>query len=690
MIMSFNDFKKVMQQHFYDMTKDASVKQLFEVPVDKDLMWTTYLDSFPEGTNVLFRERREYDCNCCRRFIRDLGNVVVIRDGKVTGLWDFKTNDTTFQPVIDALAKLVRGQMISDVFVSKMKSIGTDTNYEQADVGPIEWSHLFVELPVKFRFSSAESEASLKGSFRDLKNVFKRSLDEISEESVLVILELIAQNSLYKGQEWENTLKQFMSLKQRYKLLKTDLEKDLFAWEMSLVVGPVVGKLRNHSIGTLLIDLDKGVELDTAVRSYEAMVAPSNYKRPKAIFTQKMLDAAKQELQDLGYMESLTRRYATLDDISVNNIIHVNRDVVKRLQGSDKSLDAFNSMSDKLGVDVKRFSKLDEITMDDFIKNVIPTAKNIEILLENKHAGNRVSLIAPGNRDAKTMFKWNNGFSWSYTGNITDSMKERVKEAGGKVDGVLRFSIQWNDGEKYDGNDLDAHCQEPGRYGRHIYFGDSQNTSTTGMLDVDIRNPVEGKVAVENITWTNRAKMLEGTYRFYVRNYNNRGGRDGFKAEIEFDGQIYSFNYNKELRTGEDVQVAEVTFNKNTGFTVVEKLPASTSGKDLWNLTTNQFHPVSVMMFSPNYWDEQDGIGNKHFFFMLKNCINSEEPNGFFNEYLKEDLLKHKRVFEALGSKMRVEASDNQLSGIGFSSTQRNSIIVRVEGATKRVLKVTI
>jgi hypothetical protein len=93
-------------------------------------------------------------------------------------------------------------------------------------------------------------------------------------------------------------------------------------------------------------------------------------------------------------------------------------------------------------------------------------------------------------------------------------------------------------------------------------------------------------------------------------------------------------------------------------------------------------------MLSPNYWDEQQGTGNLHYMFILKDCKNDGQPRGFFNEFLKNELTPHRRVFEALGSRMRVEPSDNQLSGLGFSSTIRNSIVAKVEGKFSRTIKI--
>lgn len=686
----FKDFVKAIQKNLQQMSKDSS--RLFTVNVDTEELYNLYLDSFPAGTNEIYKERREYDCSCCRHFIRDVGNVVSIKNGELHTIWGINpVSDDKYNVVAAALDAYVKQKAVLGVFLKKEKRIGTPENREMLPTGKInKYEHFFVDLPEICIFKECYGH-TLEGDlsqFRDVRNVFKRSLDEISKEAVDTVLELIAQNSLYKGAEWKKQLTEFKNYQKEYGKL-TDEQKELWIWEKSIAAGAVIGKIRNHSIGTLLVNISEGMDLDLAVRKYEQIVAPVNYKRPKAIFTKKMLEDAKKTITELGYMDSLQRRFATLDDITVNNILFSNKDAAKRITGA---MDLFDEMEQDVAIDPKRFSKVEEISAEDFIKNVLPVAKELEVYLENKHIQNMVSLIAPEVADAKTMFKWNNGMSWAYTGNITDSdIKENVKAAGGSVTGIVRFSIQWNDGNGKDNSDLDAHCLEP-QGGDHIYFSHKISRYTGGELDIDITDPIyqcksNGGVAVENITYPSKERMKPGTYKFYVNQYSFRNSQ-GFKAEVEVNGEIHSYEYNTPVRG--NVDVAEVILDQSGNFKVVDKLPGNcaTISKDVWGIKTLQFTPVSVVCYSPNYWDEQKGIGHQHLFFMLKDCINPEEPNGYYNEFLKPELEQHRRVFEALGAKAHVKDVDDQLSGVGFSLTKRNDLIIKVKGATERVLKI--
>ncbi len=701
--MEFTEMRNKLMEHFNEMVKD--VDHLFEVAVDKDEMWNLYLDSFPVGTNEIYRERREHDCSCCRQFIKTIGNAVAIRNNKITTIWDFQTNDSTYQPVLDALSNFIRFHTVSDIYVSKFKKIGTLQNYEELENGKVkEWSHFYLELPDKFVDRSSRSEGDIKGSFRDTRNVFKRSLDEITMNAIDTILELINSNTLYKGEEWKGVLGEFKKYKKEYDKLTSDVERDNYAWEQSVKAGIAIGRIRNHSIGTLLVNVSEEMDLDTAVKKYEQIVAPANYKRPKAIYTKKMLEDAKKTITELGYLDSLQRRFANLDDITVNNILFSNRDAAKRIVGAD---DIFGEMEKDVAVNPRKFSKVEEIPVKDFIENILPTAKDIEIYLENKHTPNMVSLIAPKIKNSKTMFKWNNRFSWAYSGNITDSdITQRVQDAGGRIDGVLRFSHSWNYDGMRNGSLMDLHVFMPGsnqkveyKNGKEIHdnYGNNervgwnhrQHLLSGGVQDVDYTDvaPV-GYIPVENTTFPSMDRLKEGVYTFKIHNWNFRNPTTGgFKAEIAFEGQIYRFIRREPLQHKEWITLAKIEL-KNGHFEIIEMMENDTTPIEIWGLKTNQFVPISAISYSPNYFDEQDGIGHKHLFFFLKNCVNPEEPNGYYNEFLKNELLEHKRVFEALGAKCHVEDTEDQLSGIGFSMTKRAELIVKVKGATERIMKV--
>jgi hypothetical protein len=332
---------------------------------------------------------------------------------------------------------------------------------------------------------------------------------------------------------------------------------------------------------------------------------------------------------------------------------------------------------------VRDFDKVGEMPIEDFVANVLPRITSLEVFVENRHQNRFVSLVAPV-YPTQGMFKWLNNFSWSYNGDFADSIKERVKKAGGKVDGDLRCSLSW-----FNYDDLDLSMTEPS--GLNIDFRNKRSHRTDGVLDVDM-NAGSGhtREAVENICYPDRQKMQAGLYKLAVNQYCRRETLDfGFEVEVEFDGTTYVFAYVKPVQ--ETVTVATIEYTKRGGFRIVQSLEATekaSKSKTIWNLPTQDFHKVHACMLSPNYWDGQ-GVGNKHYFFMLENCRNEGVARGFYNEFLGQELSQHRKVLELVGSKLKTEESDKQLSGLGFSSTQKDFILCRVKGAINREIKIT-
>jgi len=652
----FKDLKKSVESNLNKMQQS----QLFYIEVDKDKIYQLYLDGFTDNL------KQEHTCNCCKSFLRQFAGIVTIVDNKIVSIWDNLSPPKEYVESVKNIKKYIHSLSIHSTFFNDYINCGTDKNLDKES--NVVWEHFHFKLDKKF-IKPKDQIPTVNGRNSTTQSVFKRALEELTIESVELVLELIDQNSLYRGKEFEANLKQFLKLKKEYAKVKQS-DKDNYCWTKSLETSGAITNIRNSSIGTLLIDLSSGMELDTAVSRFEKVVAPLNYKRPTALVTPKMIEAAKETLAQLDLIDSLDRRYATARDISVDNLLFIDK--------TSEVQDVFGEISKETTVDIKKLSKVEEISIKDFVEKVIPKTKSMEVLLENKHLSNFVSVITSQNNTNK-LFKWDNDFSWSYTGGITDSIKERVKAAGGNVIGVLRASLSWSN---YD--DLDIHCIEPND--NRIYFG-SRTSNTSGTLDVDM-NAGYGttRTPVENIIWTNPSQMKEGSYTILVNNYNKREtDNQGYTLQIECNGQITEFTKDINPNNRRD-DIVEFNWTRDNGIVFKENVQSKTLTKEKWGLKTNTFVKVKQSMLSPNYWGNQ--VGNKHYMFMLENCVSDETPRPFFNEFLKEELNTHRKVLEIVGSKVKIGEDKNQLSGLGFSETKKDSVIVRVNGAFKRTLKV--
>jgi hypothetical protein len=665
--MSFNEIKQQVAARFQELAKH----KLYTVELPKDELFQMYL------AYLVPELRQEHRCNCCRQFLNNYGNVVAIVGGRIKTLWDFEI-EGVYKYIPHYLGDLVRNTAIKGPFVSKFAQLGTDSNTQPIKdaigkvVDTITWTHFAFKLPATLVNRSSDSIEAIQGTARTNHQVFVRALTELKMEAVDTILDLINRNTLYRGAEFKDRLVQLKwHLTQTSNLNTAAL--DLYCWENSN--WPYTG-IRNSSIGTLLVDLSEGRDLEAAVKAYENVVAPANYKRPTALVTPKMLENAQAKLIELGLERAIYRRFAVPTDISVANTFFVDR--------SAQFVDVFHELKQDLTVNPKQFKALPEVSYHDFVAHVLPTAVSVELLLENRHT-NYMSLLTAVDEDAPLLFSWGNPISWTYGGDMTDSVKERVKAAGGKVEGELRISLEW-----FNTDDLDLHVIEPD--GHEIQYSDKRSRRGNGGLDVDMNVCGDRRDAVENVIFNTKDRMTDGQYTVIVHNFNKRENIDlGFNIEIENNGEILTFADSKAVPHKAQVRVCTFRYTKDKGVHGVVSNVTSDSkappSKQVWNLNTNKFHKATHILNSPNHWGGNEK-GNLHHFFILNNCKNPDQPRGFFNEYLRHELQEHRKVFEVLGSKLKVPASDQQLSGLGFSSTQQADVVARVKGDKEQIVRI--
>lgn len=700
-------FQAKVQEQFNKM---CSLGKLFRVDIPGSKIWEIYLKSFVSDPKFRDPASSEHNCNNCNNFLKRYGNVVAIQDNKVISMFDVEAEDE-YIPVAKALSEAIRAAKIKEVFFETFDSLnalpyevckrshskfrlGIEVNrkiynQDEADkygvvrVGEVRtFEHLYLELPKNFVNMSGKSVEAIVGEYRDPKDLFQKAMEIIPLDTLQLVKDLINQGSLLNGITYIPKVDKMIELKTLFDALPVG-ERDNWCWDKSYNLP--YARFKNELIGTLCTELAEGMELNKACANWNKREDPSNKMKPTAPITKKQIEEAEKFIQENGYVESFNRRMATLEDIKVSEILHVNK--------GDGKLKTISVMEGVKATSTRHkrseFKSIEEVTIEKFMKDILPGCTSVEAYLDNEHEGNLATLTTANDPNSKPIFRWPNNYSWTFNGNLAgkSQIEESVKALGGKTDGVLRFSIMW--AEDSDNSDLDAHCQEKGYH--HIYYADKVSGRTGGNLDIDITQPQSHKErtkknVVENITYPTLSRMKDTEYQFFVHQFNDRGST-GFKAEIKFGDEVYNYEYNR--RVSGNVKIATVTL-KNGVFSIQHHLEPSAMvgvGKEIYNLQTGEFHKVNLVCFSPNHWLANE-IGHKHYFFMLDGCKAPGPIRAFHNENLSMDLIPHRKVMEVLGSVRTVPSIEGQLSGLGFNATVKDELVVKLQGTHKRMLKI--
>lgn len=712
------EFNKSIQLQF---DKLVATGKLFQSSLTGAEVWDIYINGFTKEENPRFRDPNStyHNCNLCNNFMRRYGNIVAINENlNIMTMFDNVPDGTEYSNVANKLSTALRSASISNVFFETYDELNNNVNYESVNknlskfklgidknvkrytkeeaelyklssgeyiVEPNEirtFNHLHVYLASQFVDMTGKSIESIMGSYRDAASVFQRAMIEIPLDTLNLVRDLINQGSLLDGATHLYKVEQFIPLKKEYDTIPND-KKAIWCWVNSYKFS--LAKFKNELIGVLCTELAEGEELNKACQAWNKRVDPANYMKAVAPITKKQIEEAKKFVEENGYEASFNRRCATIDDIKVSEIKHINVG-----NGDIKNISIFDSVkASSTRHKRNEFDGVEEVTIDKFMSDILPTCTGVEAMLLNNHTGNMVTLTTAIDKASKPIFKWSNNYSWTFAGNLAGKsmIKEAVKDRGGNVEADVAVRLHFPGTTA----DYDLHMREPN--GNIIYYSNRRVLhASSGMLDLDAQGcdghfPPEKRV--ENITYRNKAKMPKGNYEISVNNYTSGRLNVTFYMEIDIEGEVTQL---KLKQMGLTKPIAANLHWDGKEFTLqipecMEILESKTISKEIYGLQTNEFHKVNLICLSPNHWDDNN-IGNKHYMFMLDKCKSPTQIRSFHNENLLPALADHRKVLEVLGATTMIDSTDKQLSGLGFNATVKDELIVRLQGTHKRVLKI--
>ena len=195
-------------------------------------------------------------------------------------------------------------------------------------------------------------------------------------------------------------------------------------------------------IGSLLEDIQNGMDFETVSRRWKSKMHPLQYQRPSTV-NEGNLEQAEKAFAKMGAANSLKRRFARMADI-------VPLWMPQKEEASAPSGSVFGHLKPKAQVN-KLALPGKTMTWEKFARDILPSARRIE--LNAPSHGQYFGLVTAEDITAPPILQWDtdprNPVSWYFYHGGSSSFKFNLEPGWVTVKAICRKPSSWHHPEKF-------------------------------------------------------------------------------------------------------------------------------------------------------------------------------------------------------------------------------------------------
>lgn len=410
---------------------------LYIADIDVDDLWDTYIVSFP------LRDRQEYNCNCCKSFIKKFGALVYIdSDGSTrSALWDDTKDYGYFNNVVDYMAESIDNSDILNQAFSKEKFLGRPTEGG--------WTHLSIATPDGVKTNSLvksaeELEAASKENFRMLN----RALEKYSSKTAQKALQLLRSGQLYRSEKVIGQAEWFADLIETATRFKSKRKNVVWAAVGSAPTG--FCNVNSSTLGSLMDDIQSCMSEHNIKYRFNDKMDPLKHRRPQTDPGAQNIKRGEDIIAKMGLKLSLKRRYATIDDLDLLWSPRRQKAVQKRSKGVFGSVVARNERTETV---VRAGTSPAVMTFAKFEKKILPHAESVLVFAPDH--GSYSALCTAVHSDAPNLLQWSNPVNWYVYNNGSRATQWNVRgNSWINVTGITLQPNMWNNECEHQGESV--------------------------------------------------------------------------------------------------------------------------------------------------------------------------------------------------------------------------------------------